>query len=213
VCGVSFGTYARKVRDTTLPYNRRVSAFRSSVQLYHPIGFHASLSFVETIAGQYERDATALLRALDVVIASRDEWLVDVRAYAESRRMAKRLGSRSPGPNERNPNRPDQWYGKANEAALHFLRFNQVGLRQYLPGPAGGMPGTSELSALVEISLATNGVLSRDQQALLAETIATLRSRLRPDLWRDDHNAYYHLHRMLHVATQLQTAAGTRPPI
>ncbi|GAA0335455.1 hypothetical protein NE235_14725 [Actinoallomurus spadix] len=33
---MSFGVHARKVRDTTLPYGRRVAALRSCVQLYRP---------------------------------------------------------------------------------------------------------------------------------------------------------------------------------
>jgi hypothetical protein len=82
---VSFGTYARKVRDATLPYRRRVSAFRSCVQLYQPIGFDASLSFLEEIAGPFQRDEASLLRALDALTASREDWQAEVREYAAMR--------------------------------------------------------------------------------------------------------------------------------
>jgi hypothetical protein len=68
---VSFGNYARQVRDATLPHGRRVSALRSCVQLYRPIGFHATFSFLAQVAGPYDCDEAALLRALDALVASR----------------------------------------------------------------------------------------------------------------------------------------------
>jgi hypothetical protein len=79
---VSFGTYARHVRNPELPYRRRVSALRSCVQLYRPIGFHATLSFLEEIAGPFQRDEMALLRALDALVASRAAWHAEQRDYA-----------------------------------------------------------------------------------------------------------------------------------
>ncbi|MEV0805941.1 hypothetical protein [Micromonospora sp. NPDC050200] len=109
---MSFSAYARTVRDVSLPHRRRVSALRSCVQLYRPLGFHATLSYLGEIAGPYDRDEAALLRALDALVASRRAWQADVRAYAEIRRQAKRRGRRSPRPVERNPNNgPDHWYG------------------------------------------------------------------------------------------------------
>jgi hypothetical protein len=37
-------------------------------------GFHATLGFLQELAGPFERDETALLRALDAVTASRAGW-------------------------------------------------------------------------------------------------------------------------------------------
>lgn len=68
---MSFSAYARKVRDPALPFRRRVSALRSCVQLYRPIGFHATLSFLQELAGPYQREEEALHRALDALTASR----------------------------------------------------------------------------------------------------------------------------------------------
>ncbi|MFG3422558.1 hypothetical protein ACIBTZ_24760 [Micromonospora sp. NPDC049460] len=50
---MSFGAYARQVRDPALPHRRRVSALWSCVQLYRPIGLHATLSFLGTPASAH----------------------------------------------------------------------------------------------------------------------------------------------------------------
>lgn len=52
---MSFGTHVRKVRNPVLPYQRRVQALRSCVQLYRPIGFQATLSVMQEIAGPITR--------------------------------------------------------------------------------------------------------------------------------------------------------------
>src|ERR1700754_4946908 len=109
---MSFGTYARRWRDAALPYGRRVSALRSCVQLYRPIGFHASLSFLEEIAGPFQRDEASLLRALDALAASRERWQADVAQYAAMRQEEKSRGKRSPRPKPPNPDpSPKHWYG------------------------------------------------------------------------------------------------------
>jgi hypothetical protein len=114
---VSFGTYVRRVRNTELPYRHRVIALRSCVQMYRPIGFHATLSFLEEIAGPFDRDEAALLRALDALMASRASWHADLRDYAAERKLAKRRGQRSPRPTDPNPNGfPRRWYGAPGQA-------------------------------------------------------------------------------------------------
>lgn len=120
---MSFGGSARRVRDTTLPHAWRVSALRSCVQLYRPIGFEATLSFLRAKAGPFRTDEAALLRALAVLEASRTAWQEEKRAYAAARRRAKRRGERTPRPGEANPYRPTHWYGARREAALHAVGF------------------------------------------------------------------------------------------
>lgn len=121
---MSFSAYARHVRNPALPHRRRVSALRSCVQLYRPLGFHATLSYLSLVAGPFEHDEAALLRALDALIASRAGWHAALDEYAAERRAAKRRGQRSPRPNESNPNLgPEHWYGAPREAALHALEF------------------------------------------------------------------------------------------
>ncbi|SEG77790.1 hypothetical protein SAMN05444920_104528 [Nonomuraea solani] len=85
----------------------------------------ATLSFVESQAGRYQRDEAALLRALEFVEASRTVRRAEFQAYATRRREAKRQGRRSPRSGETNPyeQRHWYWYGAPKEAALHALRF------------------------------------------------------------------------------------------
>ena len=71
---------------------------RSCVQLYQPIGYRAGLSFLEHIAGRFETDDAALLRALDALVHTRRLWHEDVRIYSEMRRAAKVRGQRAPNP-------------------------------------------------------------------------------------------------------------------
>ncbi|MER5891640.1 hypothetical protein [Streptomyces sp. NPDC001876] len=108
---MGFTTFARKVRDSSLPYGHRVVSLRSCVQLYRPIGFEATVSCLAHKAGPFRTDEGALLRALGVIEAGRAAWQLELRAYAEERAGAKRRGLRTPGPRERNPNSPEYWYG------------------------------------------------------------------------------------------------------
>jgi hypothetical protein len=129
---VSFNNHARKVRDPALPYPLRVRALRSCVQLYKPLGFEATLSFLESQAGRFQRDEAALLRALDAIEASRAALQAELAAYATRRQEAKRQGRRSPHPEDPNPNLQARWYwyGAPREAALHALWFWR---RKHLP--------------------------------------------------------------------------------
>ncbi|MCP2322021.1 hypothetical protein HDA40_000528 [Hamadaea flava] len=118
---MSFGTYARKVADPSLPFGRRLTALGSCVQLYRPIGFHATFSYLRRVAGPIRRDEAALLHALDVLSRSRTLWLADVEAYAARRRLAKRAGYRSTRPGDPNPSWPDRWYGDVRGGALAVI--------------------------------------------------------------------------------------------
>ncbi|AEB46592.1 hypothetical protein VAB18032_27596 [Micromonospora maris AB-18-032] len=75
-----------------------MSALRSCVQLYRPIGFQTTLSFLDELAGPFHREEAALLRALDALSMSRDQRRTEFRRYAAARRAAKRRGHRSPHP-------------------------------------------------------------------------------------------------------------------
>jgi hypothetical protein len=194
---VSFGNFARKVRDPALPYPWRVSAFRSCVQVYRPLGFEATLSFLESRAGRFQRDEAALLRALDVIEASRAALRVELQAYAERRHEAKRRGRRSPRAEEANPNFQARWYwyGAPREAALHALWFWR---RQRLPGL---LPSTDpvllEISECVSERLDSGAVLTEAQRELLGARVSRLERELRsPDL--------------LLVVRHIETASGLR---
>ncbi|GIG93372.1 hypothetical protein [Plantactinospora endophytica] len=120
---MSFGTYARRVRDHSLPYGRRINALAGCVERYRPIGYLATFGYLEQIAGAFRREEAALLRALDALLASRDRRLVELAAYAERQREAKRLGQRIPRKNELNANSPACWYGDARRAAMYTVGF------------------------------------------------------------------------------------------
>ncbi|GAA2497774.1 hypothetical protein Ahu01nite_038370 [Winogradskya humida] len=96
------------------------------MQIYHPIGFHASLGFLEELAGAFQRDEAALLRALEVLSASRAGWQAEIRRYSERRRVEKRLGRRAPRAGELNPNgRPPVWFGAELRAELYSLAYRR----------------------------------------------------------------------------------------
>lgn len=204
---MSFGTYARKVRNATLPYRRRVSALRSCVQLYRPIGFHASLSFLEEIAGPFQRDEASLLRALDALTASREGWQVEVREFAAMRRQAKRRGQRSPRRNDPNPSHfPRHWYGAPRQAALHALRVWQRGRLPALLAPPDQL--TENLNSCMIASLDSGGPLTLDQRQMLTDCIAELqRQRMQPGLWSNDPVAYFRVRDLLTVAWLMEIAA------
>jgi hypothetical protein len=208
---VSFGTYARKVRDAALPFGRRVSALRSCVQLYGPIGFNNSLSFLEEIAGRYQSDEAALLRALDALVASRAQWHVVLEAYAQTRRAAKLRGQRSPRPDDPNPNRLDRWHGDARRAALHIVRkeLAELAARVGREGPSSEEMALRELVSSIDPA---QGQLSPDQRDLLSAVTASLHTRLSPELSHDDQAAYVYVRRLLRLAELLDTVIGSGSP-
>jgi hypothetical protein len=172
---VSFAVDARKARNAGLPHGRRVAGLHSCVQRYHPLGFLATLNFLEHLAGPYGSDEAALLRALDCLTESRELWKAAVTKYADTRREAKSRGERTPRPQDPNPSHaPDQWYGASREAARHALAFRQT--RGLLP-PASDDVATDVLY-LVTATLKTSH-LTDDQRSLLADLTAELRRRIR----------------------------------
>jgi hypothetical protein len=106
-----------------MPYGRRINALAGCVQLYRPIGYLATFSYLEHVSGHFRRDEVALVRALGALSSSRELWLVELSAYADQRREAKRLGRRSPQATELSPNSPACWYGDPRNAAIFALRF------------------------------------------------------------------------------------------
>ncbi|MFC5185522.1 hypothetical protein [Actinomadura harenae] len=205
---MSFGNFARKVRDPGLPLGRRVSALRSCVQLYRPIGFEATLSFLEAEAGPFNTDEDALLRALAVLEASRAAWNVEKQAYAADRRQAKRRGERRPRPGAPNPYVRKHWYGAQREAALHAVRFWH---RQRLAALVAEDDRSSrELRECVELCLDAGGHLAPVQRRSLARCVDELTGRLRGGLWHDDRVEYVRVRDLLVVARHIEVA--TSPP-
>jgi hypothetical protein len=203
---VSFSAYARHVRNPALPHRRRVSALRSCVQLYRPIGFHATLGFLRVVAGPFERDEAALLLALDALTASRAGWHTELREYAAERGAAKRRGQRSPRPHDPNPNQgPRCWYGAPQQAAVYALTSWR---RKRLPALlAWSDPIASQVDSCVTACLTTGGPLTPSQRQHLAGAVDTLEHRIQAGLWHDDQAAYFRTRDLLTVARYIQTAA------
>ncbi|MEV4197536.1 hypothetical protein [Micromonospora globbae] len=203
---MSFSAYARQVRDPALPYQHRVSALRSCVQLYRPIGFHATLSFLEELAGPFQHEEEALLRALDALSASRAARRAEFRRYAAARVAAKRRGQRHPRPDDPNPHLlHGYWYGAPRRAALHALRFWQRDRLAVLL--ASDDPIAAQVGCCVRACVAAAGALTSQHRQLLAAAIDTLRERIQPDLWRHDQAAYFRAWDLMQIARYVEVAA------
>jgi hypothetical protein len=180
---VSFSNHARRVRDRSLPYAWRVSALRSCVQHYRPIGFLASLSYLEATAGPFERDEEALLRALDALVRSRAARRVEEKRYADRRRTEKRAGRRVPRPGDVTPSSiHGHWYGAPRGAAVHALghwltprRRGPSRLDELQIGPAD--PAALRLASLVVACEESGGKLTDEQHRQLAECTAAFAAR------------------------------------
>jgi hypothetical protein len=203
---MSFGNFARKARDPALPYRQRVSALRSCVQLYRPIGFEATLSFLQVKAGPFQHDEAALLRALAVLEASRSAWHAELRTYEAARRWAKRRGQRSPRLSEANPYTPAYWYGARQEASLHAVRF--WGQRRLANLITEDDTASKDLLESVRAGLDANGHLTQPQRQLLMQCIDQLTARLQPVLWHDNQPDYFRTRDLLTVARHLEAATS-----
>ncbi|MFJ9395360.1 hypothetical protein ACIRQT_10770 [Streptomyces californicus] len=204
---MSFNNIARKVRDTALPHALRVAKLRSCVQLYRPIGFHATLSFLEAKAGLYSRDEASLLRALCVLEASRDAWHVELRAFDETRRLAKGQGARQPRQTERNPYREMWWSGAPLEGALHAL--SHMRGRHRIPVAADDTVA-ADLHRCVIACLESGGELTQEEHLLLEECVRRLGNRRSSAAWEDDRMGRLRTLDLLRAARHVEVAAAER---
>ena len=201
---MSFSAYANHVRNAALPHRRRVSALRSCVQLFRPLGFTVTLSFLGELAGPFERDEAALLRALDALAGCRAGWHAELHRYAEARRTAKRRGQRRPLPDEANPNRgPRCWYGAPRPAALHALKFWR--LRRLPALLVADDPVALEIDRIVMACIVADGPLTPADRHGLAVAAETLRQRIHEG-WNPDHELFDRTRKLLLVAHFIETA-------
>ncbi len=203
---MSFGTYARTVRDPALPYGRRINALAGCVQRYRPVGYQATFAYLEHVAGRFRRDEAALLRAVDMLSSSRDLWLMDVANYASRRREAKCMGRRSPGATELNPTSPASWYGDPRDAAMFTLGYL---LRRIAKGRQSAADAAdAEVLRLASDCLESGGRLDNAEQERLGDLRQQF-ERLRgisgwPETdwpsWRKAHDSLWVLHLILSAA-------------
>ncbi|MGK4594871.1 hypothetical protein [Amycolatopsis sp. w19] len=157
---MGFGERARRVRDERLAHGSRVAALCSCVSLYHPIGHRATLSFLEELAGPYQRHEKALLRALETLEASRAVWRAEVTGHKNARLKEKRLGRRVPSGEGPPPGRMGgHWYATVpalpGRAAVHALKLWE---RDHGPEFAD-----DETRSLVRECIATGGRLTGER--------------------------------------------------
>lgn len=154
---MTYGTLARRVRDETLGHGLRLAAFKGCLERYSPIGWQASFDYLCIVAGPIRRDSTALVRALDLLSASRDLYLGELAAYQQHRLAAKRAGRRTPSKGGRGPSASWRWRGAERAAALFALGHDHERRTRVGPEPAG----------LVERCLKRNGHLDAADLVLL----------------------------------------------
>lgn len=117
---MSFGTYARRVRDRDLPHRLRYGALRCAVNRYGPVGFRATWSYLSTL-GDLRSDEAALLRALDVLEVSRAAWLAETADFAARRRAEKARHRRSPTAADRLRHTGRRWPGPDQEVVTRYV--------------------------------------------------------------------------------------------
>lgn len=161
---MGFTERARRVRDSGLAHGQRVAALCSCVRWYHPIGYRATLSFLAEVAGPYLRHEHALLRALDMLEASRAAWLTEIHAYATRRTEEKQNGSSSSRRDDRQPViAGGHWYDTrpdiSRRAAVRALKLWEQ--EHETADPA--------VRTLVRDCVATGGRISADQLARIRD--------------------------------------------
>ncbi len=195
--GVSFSVFARKVRDTRLPYGRRVSALRSCVQMYRPIGFHASLSFLEELAGRSS-------------VRSRcyEPWTPSSRAATSGRRTTGRTRPRAAGRSTEAGEARD--LRTRTRAGARTTGTAPVSRRRCTPSATGtpASPPTSPKTCVTEC-LASGGPLTAEQRRTLTARVTEIRRRL-PGLYDEDRVAFFHTRDLLKVA-RLSRSPPARP--
>ncbi|WP_157641421.1 hypothetical protein [Longispora albida] len=118
---MSFSNFVRRARDPGRPHLARVASLCSAVQVYRPLGHRATLSYLTRISGPYEKDEAALLRAVELLTASRGIAVQERAAYGARRGTEKAAGRRRPAPGDY----PDQqiWHLDPRDGAMHALWF------------------------------------------------------------------------------------------
>ncbi|MEU6861434.1 GNAT family N-acetyltransferase [Glycomyces sp. NPDC046736] len=149
---MSFQTYARRVRDASLPIERRRADLRGAVSSYRRLGYRDTLEYLAAVTGP-RPDEAALLAGLDLLERSRNAWLVEMAAFGERRKAQKRV--RLPvDPAEVRYRSGPRWPGPDASTAMRgaVARIaERGGLREGAAMPPGLSPAA--LGAIVEAYL------------------------------------------------------------
>lgn len=180
---------------------QRVLALCRCAEKYSPIGFQATLDFLEENAGPFRTNEDALLAATEMLRQAHTLWQQELREDAARRRAEKRAGQRVPRPLDRNPNQLQTWHGREQEAALFSVRRWR--------DRTGGQRVTDERERQLR-ALADRALTSELTTAELASLESLLRRADAEASWeayQADPNKYFRNRSLARVAHHLQVAA------
>jgi hypothetical protein len=151
---------------------RRLTALRRCVRVYRPLGFDATVGFLEKQAGRLSTE-DGLLRAASLIEASHALWLADAQRYNAAWARAKRLSQ--PVPDEIDPTPARYWYGARREGALYAAGFWRRHLLDELILPGDRV--ATDLVDCVDACVATSGRLTPELWQVLEACLGELEGR------------------------------------
>ncbi|MCD9145642.1 hypothetical protein [Streptomyces albireticuli] len=181
---MSFSVYARRVRDRGLPLARRHRALRDAVGLYCPLGFHGTWAHLGT-AGDLRNDERALLRAMEMLEASRRVRMREAEAFAAHRRAEKARQRRTPPRAQVRYLYGPRWPGPQGKPVM----LAEVGRlwAEFAPRPFPDVPREDKsalawldasLAGCVSVYLANGGSLDAGRRRVVTEQVPALRRQL-----------------------------------
>ncbi|MBO3095483.1 hypothetical protein [Cellulomonas dongxiuzhuiae] len=127
---MSWGTWARRVRDPSLPLRHRSSALRSLLNRHAPLGFDGTERYLRQLVGLTDQrggrlgarraddwTGATLLAALEALEASRESHKRYTAVFAERRRREKAQHRRQPTRGDSEALRRAEWFKDVDEAA------------------------------------------------------------------------------------------------
>ncbi len=174
---MSFGTYARQVRNQDLPHGLRYVSLRCAVERYMPVGYDATWDYLTSRAGRVRKDETALLRALDILETSRKARLAEMAVFA-LRRTSEKRDRRAPSADEHRYRHGWRWPGPDAHEAMHRTVQTLWTRHQRLPFPEVPSlvtPG-STVADCVQTYLRRGGALHPGHRDILRSCLADLRA-------------------------------------
>lgn len=201
---MGFQQEVKRVEDSSAAMGQRVLALCRCVERYCPIGFQATLEYLETKVGPYREDEEALAAAGAMLKHAHSLWQEELRQYAAKRLSEKRAGQRAPRPNDLDPNVLRTWHGRRQDAA----RFAVSRWRDLAGGSATADERERLLGDLGDCALAAR--FSQEDQAVLGGLLSEFDASASWEAWEVDPRQYFRARSLGVVASQLQTLVDTR---
>ncbi len=200
---MSFRLDARKAQDETLPMGLRILSLCRCVERYSPIGFQATLEYLELNAGPYRAETEALDAAVRMLCHAHSLWQAELKQYGARRRTDKRAGRRTPRATDPNPNTLHRWHGREKDAALFAIN-------RWLEGEAGSHAFDAQAQALQElVNRAVSSTPLPEDLEILAMLQQLLKSSVSPEAYEADPNEYFRRRRLATVSDHLRVAITT----